>query len=430
MKVYPHPEGPPRLLFADRQGHIYEHPELLALGLSGWDLVLPEPEDFIPLPEGSALYVLPDRHPVGLDPQTGTPLVLTENPFQPGEPALAVAAFLAPAHTQLYLAPYEPAQEDLPPLPLYSYACVGWWQGRFWATAFRSDWDRRQEARGFNPQRIELAATKMLKSFPGNRLVRHLVENCVRRYQCPAARNFVLRRFEAPVPVSRACNARCLGCLSEQPPEGPHVAQERIDFTPTPEEIAEAMVPHLRRPGPVMVSFGQGCEGEPLLEAQVIEKALHLIRGATNRGTINLNTNGSRPEALTRLIRAGLDSARISLASARPEYHQRYFRPRGWSLSEVKESLRVLKTAGRFVSLNYFVFPGFTDQPQELEALSEILALGVDFLQLRNLAIDPLWFLSEMEIPPQEALGIRPWLSELKRRFPGLRFGYFNPYLR
>ncbi|WP_297057758.1 radical SAM protein [Thermosulfurimonas sp.] len=430
MKLYPHPEGRPRLLFADPAGRIYDHPELYALGLSGYDLVLPEPEDFIPLPEGSALYVLPDRHPVGLDPRTETPVVLFENPFRPGEPALAVAAFLAPAHTQLYLAPYQPAREDLPPLPLYSYACVGWWRGRFFAAAFRSDWDLRQEARLFSSERIESRAREMLKRFPGNRLVRHLVENCVRRYRCPAARNFVLGRFEAPVPVSPGCNARCVGCLSEQPEDGPHVAQERITFVPSPEEIAEAMVPHLRRPGRVMVSFGQGCEGEPLLQAQTIGQALRLIRKSTSRGTLNLNTNGSLPEALLSLRRAGLDSVRISLASARENYHRAYFRPRGWGLSEVRESVRLFKKERGFVSLNYFIFPGFTDDREELEALGEILALGVDFLQLRNLAIDPLWFLERIDYRPGEILGLRPFLKELKKRFPGLRFGYFNPYLR
>jgi len=270
----------------------------------------------------------------------------------------------------------------------------------------------------------------MLTRFPRNRLVRHLVENCVYRYQCPAARNFVLGRFEAPIPVSPGCNARCIGCLSEQPSEGPHPAQERINFVPTPEEIAEAMVPHLRGPKPVMVSFGQGCEGEPLLQAKVMEKAIKLIRKATSRGTINLNTNGSLPEAVERLARAGLDSIRISLASARKEYHQAYFRPLGWGLEEVRESIRRMKKKGGFVSLNYFIFPGFTDDEEELFALSEILAQGVDFVQLRNLALDPLWFLRQINYRPGKILGIRAWLSEVKRRFPGLRFGYFNPYLR
>ncbi|HIE32497.1 MAG TPA: radical SAM protein [Thermodesulfobacteriaceae bacterium] len=431
MKIYSQPERHPRLLFADPAGRIYDHPELLALGLSGYDLVLPEPDDFIPLPLGSALYVLPERHPVGLDPKTGTPVILYENPFQPGEPAYAVAAFLAPAHTQLYLSPYEPTREGISPLPLYSYACVGWWQGRFWTTAFRSDWDVRQEVRLFDPERIEIAARRMLARFPENRLVRHLVENCVRRYHCPAARNFVLGRFEAPIPVSPGCNAACLGCLSEQPEDGPHVAQERMTFVPAPEEIAEAMGPHLRRPGPVMVSFGQGCEGEPLLQAPVIEKAIRLLRKATSRGTINLNTNGSLPEAVERLARAGLDSIRISLASARERYHRAYFRPRGWGLDEVRESIRSMKKYDRFVSLNYFVLPGSTDEKEEFEALCELISLGVDFIQLRNFAIDPLWIFEELAYRPVSSIiGIKGLLSALKKQFPGLRFGYFNPYLR
>ena len=431
MKIYSHPEKHPRLLFADPAGRLYEHPELLALGLSGGELILPDPEDFIPLPMGSALYVLPERYPVGLDPKTGTPVTVYENPFRPGEPAYAVAAFLAPAYTQLYLSAYEPSREALTPLPLYSYACVGWWRGRFWATTFRSDWDLRQEARLFDPERIELAARRMLVRFPENRLVRHLVENCVRRYRCPAARNFVLGRFEAPIPVSPRCNAACLGCLSAQPEGGPHVAQERIAFVPSPEEIAEAMVHHLRRPGPTMVSFGQGCEGEPLLQAQTIERALGLIRRATSAGTINLNTNGSLPEAVERLARAGLDSIRISLVSARERYHRAYFRPRGWGLEEVRESIRIVKRHHRFVSLNYFVFPGFTDEEEEFEALCELVSLGVDFVQLRNLAIDPLWMLERLEYRPTSGImGIRSLVKALKIRFPGLRFGYFNPYLR
>ncbi len=430
MKIFPHPEGRPRLLFATPSGEIFEHPQLLALGLSGCNLILPEPEDFIPLPQGSALYVLPERYPVGLDASREEPVTLQENPYRPGEPVYAVAAFLAPAHTQLYLSPYQPQREELTPLPLYSYTCVGWWRGRFWVTAFRSDWDIRQEARLFDPERIARGARQKLRKHPANRLVRHLVENCVRRYQCPAARNFVLERFEAPVPVSPACNAACIGCLSSQPADGPHIAQERLSFVPTPEEIAEAMVPHLRRPGPVMVSFGQGCEGEPLLQAQVIARAIRLIRKSTSRGTINLNTNGSIPEALEEVARAGLDSARISLFSARPEYHRLYFQPRGWDLSAVYASIRLLKKYRKLVSLNYFVFPGFTDLYEEMEALCELLALGVDFLQLRNFAMDPLWFQERLSLPTQESLGIPNWLNELRKRFPGLRFGYFNPYLR
>ena len=430
-RLYRHPQSWPRLMFADAEGRLYDHPHLLATGLSGFDVVLPEKEDFISLPQGSALYVLPHRHPIGFDPETEELVVLRENPLAPGEPAFAVGGYLAPAHTQLYLASYVEGREDLPPLPLFSYAAVGWWKGRFWATAFRSDFDHRQALKFFREEEIEEAAQEMLKRYSKNRLVKHLVENCVRRYFCPAARNFVLQRWEAPIPTSPQCNARCLGCLSAQEEGGPPPAQERIEFVPHPEEIAEAMGPHLQKAPRAIVSFGQGCEGEPLLQAQILEESIALLRKEVPRGTINLNTNASLPEMVARVRKAGLDSMRVSLSSARERYYQAYFRPKGYSLQEVKESISVMKKMGGFVSLNLFVFPGLTDEEEEFEALCEIVSLGVDFIQLRNHAIDPLWYLKRISFQPSgKVLGIKGLMKRLAQEFPRLRFGYFNPPLR
>ena len=430
-RLYAHPRSWPRLVYADAQGRLYDHPYLLAMGLSGLDVVLPEPKDFISLPQGSALYVLPHRHPVGFDPEKEIPVVLYERPEAPGEPVYAVGAYLAPAHTQLYLAPYVEGESVPDPLPLFSYAAVGWWRGRFWTTAFRSDFDHRQALRFFKEEELEAASKEMLNRHSQNRLVRHLVENCVRRYFCPAARNFVLRRWEAPVPTSPRCNARCLGCLSWQGPGGPPRAQERITFVPQAEEIAAAMGPHLSSAPRAIVSFGQGCEGEPLLQDRVLEKSIVLMRQKVSSGTINLNTNASIPEAVARLRRAGLDSMRVSLSSARKRYYEAYFRPQGYSLEEVKESIRVMKRAHGFVSLNLFVFPGLTDEEEEFEALCEILSLGVDFIQLRNHAIDPLWYLRKISFKPSgRNLGIKGLLKRLAEEFPRLRFGYFNPPLR
>ncbi len=430
-RLFPHPSRFPRLLFADREGRIYDHPYLLAMGLSGYDVVLPEREDFIPLPPGSALYVLPERYPVGYDPEAGKPEILYENPYRPGEPAYALAAYLAPAHTQLYLAPYVEAREGLPPLPLFSYAACGFYRGKFWATAFRSDFDHRQEVRFFDENRIEREAKRFESLYANNRLVRHLIRNCVRRYRCPAARNFVLRRWEAPVPTSPSCNARCLGCLSSQEEGGPHIAQERISFVPEPHEIAEAMVPHLKQAPRAIVSFGQGCEGEPLLQGKLLWEAIKLMRRETSRGTINLNTNASLPEEVERLRTAGLDSIRVSLASARQRYYEAYFRPKGYGLGEVRESIRRMKRRGGFVSLNLFVFPGLTDEEEEFRALCELAALGVDYIQLRNHAIDPLWYLKRINFKPEgNCLGIKSLVKRLAQEIPRLRFGYFNPPLR
>ena len=63
----------------------------------------PELNDLIPLPEGSELFTLPDRKPVGTDPGSGEPLLLEKSPE--GKDIRAVAAFMAPAHTAVSLLP-------------------------------------------------------------------------------------------------------------------------------------------------------------------------------------------------------------------------------------------------------------------------------------------------------------------------------------
>ena len=74
---------------------------------------------------------------------------------------------------------------------------------------------------------------------------------------------------------------------------GIHHSQDRITFTPSPEEIAEVALAHIQRVENSVVSFGQGCEGDPLLATHVIEPAIRQIRSQTDRGTINMNTNGT-----------------------------------------------------------------------------------------------------------------------------------------
>ena len=78
----------------------------------------------------------------------------------------------------------------------------------------------------------------MQMRLPQNRLRKHL-ETCALTYGCPAGKNFFLGRYEAPLPTAGQCNARCLGCLSKQETSSIPVSQNRISFTPTPEEIAD-----------------------------------------------------------------------------------------------------------------------------------------------------------------------------------------------
>ena len=146
-----------------------------------------------------------------------------------------------------------------------------------------------------------------------------------------------------------------------------------------------------------VVSFGQGCEGEPLLQAKTLEASISMMRKATGRGTINLNTNGSLPKDVEKLCRAGLQSIRVSMNSARPEYYEKYFRPKGFTFEDAKRSISVVKANGGFASINYFVLPGFTDQESEFNALRKLISeTRLDMIQMRNLNIDPDWYLQQL----------------------------------
>ncbi|GAB4486784.1 MAG: radical SAM protein [Thermodesulfovibrionales bacterium] len=425
-----HPKKIPSLLYANDAGEIIDLPDFSASVRTGHDFILPEPEDFIPIPEGSELFVLPGRSPVGFRRKDGRRITIGEDPFSPAGSARAVAAFVAPAHTSLYTSAYERTSDDAPVLPLFAYTAVGWLDGRFWAAAFRSDADIRQDRSQYEPGDVRRKTKRKLRRRPQNRLIQHLGRCCL-VYGCPAARNYFLGRWEAPVPTSPSCNAACVGCISLQPSGCCPATQDRIGFVPTPGEIADLAVPHLKRAARPVVSFGQGCEGEPLLQAKVIEESIRMIRSETDRGTINLNTNASMPGKVDRLAAAGLDSIRVSMNSAREDAYLRYYRPKGFGFSDVKETIRVMKKRGRFVSINYFILPGFTDDPDEIKAFFGFVSeTGPDMIQLRNLNMDPDRYLETVQHSPKRApVGMRQWLHEVKKRFPSLRFGYYNPYL-
>jgi len=416
----------PLLVVSDGFGCISEIEEYSALGISGRQLVEIPAAEWIPLPHGSQLLELPGRLPVGKHNQTGAIEVLEP---EGNEQLLAVTAFVAPAYTIFYHAAYE-RLPDAPLLPLYAYAAVGWHAGRFYVPAVRIDASIRQDPAQFNPDRIARAAGDVLHKYPENRLAKHLVENCARRYNCPAALNYLLNRWEMPLPTAQACNADCIGCISLQGESGICSSQERIAFTPTSEEIVEIAVDHLQTAPEPVVSFGQGCEGEPLLNPQLLIDTVQGIRRHTPKGTINLNTNASKPEVIAQLRVAGLDSIRVSLNSAREAYYERYFRPRNYRFGDVLNSIRLMKGRGGFVSVNLFVFPGFTDQPAEVEAVENLINdYQIDMIQWRNLNLDPEWYWEKMKLANVECIGISNMIARLRHKFPRLKHGYFNPCL-
>ena len=270
----------------------------------------------------------------------------------------------------------------------------------------------------------------MLAAYPHNRLVKHLAENCALTYECPAARNYFMGRWECPVPTSPACNANCIGCISFQPEDETIVStQDRLTFKPTAEEIVEFTVPHLETAPFPIVSFGQGCEGEPLLMWETIKDAILEIRKHTKKGSININTNGSNPKAVAELMEAGLNSIRVSLNSAQPELYTKYYQPNNYTFEDIVESIKTVKQHGGWASINYFVFPGITDSIPEVEALCKLVAeTGLDMIQWRNFNIDPDWYLGKVGLhDPGEFIGVLQAMDVIAQEFPNVKFGYFNP---
>jgi pyruvate-formate lyase-activating enzyme len=411
----------PYLLYSDGKGNIFEDKSLYTSGRSGWDAYPVPVEEWIELPEGGSLYELPGRRGIGIDTETGEMRLC--------EKGWAVAAFIPPAHTGLWLAAYETGA-DAPLLPLFCYTAAGWHSEKFYVPAVRIEQDIRQESSGYLQNTIEEGVDTLLKAYPHNRLVKHLAENCCLTYNCPAARNYFMGRWECPVPSSPACNANCIGCISFQPADETIVStQDRLTFKPRADEIVEFTVPHLSMAPYPIVSFGQGCEGEPLLMWETIREAITEIRKHTSRGSININTNGSKPDAVKALCEAGLNSIRVSTNSARKHIYEAYYRPNNYSFEDIVESLKVMRHYKGWSSINYFVFPGMTDSEEEYEALRKLITdTKLSMIQWRNFNIDPDWYLGKIGVSETgDILGVKQLMDLIHEEFPELKFGYFNP---
>jgi len=242
---------------------------------------------------------------------------------------------------------------------------------------------------------------------------------CALDYGCFTAQNVFLQRGEAALPVSPSCNARCIGCISELADDRAVPApQTRIRFETTAAELARIATAHFEGVPQGVISFGQGCEGEPLLRSVTIARAIEAIRVQTADGTINLNTNGSQPSALRRCIDAGLQAVRISLNSFRADTYAAYYRPQRYTLDDVLESIRLSVAAGIRVSLNYLTHPGVTDDRDEVEAARDFLSgVPVHMVQTRTLNIDPEWYFGAVG-RPAEPLGMRRALAALAKAAP------------
>jgi len=410
----------PYLVFSDAKGKIYHHPFLRMAASSLDKIVIPKDTELIRLPQGSSLFYLPGRLAVGFNPVTGEQEILRN--FK-GKKVFAVAGFPVPAYLRLY----NPAAllQKKTILPLWAYTACGFKEDTFYIAAKRIDPRVRQSPRFYRKSEVNKGVRAFLKKYPYNRLYRHL-SNCALNYNCLAAKNLFLNRWEAPLPTARACNARCIGCLSYQESDCAS-SHQRINFKPSVKEVCEVMVNHLKSAKEALVSFGQGCEGEPLSQAALITESIRKARKSTSRGTINMNTNASIPVKVKELCLAGIDSFRVSLNSPQEKFYNLYFRPRSYKFKDVLKSIDTAKKYGKFVSINLFVFPGVSDSSSQIKSLVKFVKnTGVDMIQWRNLNIDPEYYLKNIPYKKLKPQGVLSLLKAVKKEFPRLKIGYFN----
>jgi len=302
---------------------------------------------------------------------------------------------------------------------------VGFREEKIWVAAVQSDEHRKWHPCFYNTAQLPAHINRLQRKYPENRIFKQL-GHCALNYGCYTAQNIFYRRWEGGIPTMRACNADCIGCISEGH-ENSDAPQQRLSFQPTVEEISQVGSEHLSRSREGIISFGQGCEGEPSLNAEDIAAAISRIRCQTDRGTININTNAGYTEGIRKLCRAGLDAMRVTIFSCRQENYNIYHRPKNYRWDDVGRSVSSAKEAGLDVSVNLLVFPGFTDREEEIEALlAWVRQKQVDMIQLRNLNIDPDVLFEHVPHGGSAAMGISNFVYLLQKELPAVRIGSYT----
>jgi pyruvate-formate lyase-activating enzyme len=186
------------------------------------------------------------------------------------------------------------------------------------------------------------------------------------------------------------------------------------------------MLEHLTEPESI-ISFGQGCEGEPSTQAALIIEAIRRVRERTDLGYININTNAGLTDHIRAIVDAGLQLMRVSTISAIDEHYNAYYKPRHYSLANVEKSLRYGADKGVLTSINYLIFPGVTDREEEIEAMiGFVRRTGLKLIQLRNLNIDPESYMSIIPKAQGDIIGMKQMIDIYREELPDVAIGSYT----
>lgn len=352
----------------DRSGRVFVSDDHTAAGMDG-----PEATPFeggIPLPADAEVVPIA-RDAVGFG-RDGRVRTLARG-------RLALAAVL-PAGYVRHLFPAYRDDASKPPLELVPYAAVAATErGDLVVAASRID------------GRIDAARVSdgaaAVRTRPANALARQLAR-CARENACRDA-GAGLGGGMLPVP---------LGAPAAERPRLPVALRsgyageptERAAFRPEPADILALAADHLARGGRG-ISFGRACDGEPLSLLRVVETSVTELRERAPAAAIHLETTGSDPSALRRVLDAGVDSVTVRIGSARPDTYETLHGPVAHRWSDVRTSLQLAAERRIALTVALLVLPGLTDRPDEVDAIVELLGeLTGGGIELRDLACDPL----------------------------------------
>ena len=350
---------------SDRSGRVYVSADWGACAFDGERTI--EIDTAIALPEGSSLVPLA-REAEGLDRHgRARPL---------GPSRWAVGVVLPAGYTRtLHPAYRDEGLRESPLAPLATAAVGADDAGSLYVAAIPTG----AAAATGTPE------DTLTQSRPGNRLARQLAR-CARENACAGARAALHATGVAALPVSARSNESPPPVVA--PRARPDAApRETAAFRPSAAEIAEVALAHFAAGGEA-VSFGRACEGEPLTAVRLLEDAIGRIRQALPDARIHLETNGSFPSALRRLLDAGLGEVSVRLASARADTYDVLHGPISYRYTDVRSALGVARAAGARLTLVVLVLPGLTDRPRELEALEGLAAEAGATVELRDLGAD------------------------------------------
>lgn len=392
----------PCLVYADRDGTIYDEPELHMLSMDASGFALPRPEDLTPLPDHCPVVLLPGRHALGLDTTTGEVTVHEEIALAALVPENYVTTGLPAAHIE----------ETSPDLPLRPYAAVGFAHNKFYICARKIDDNSRSGFSRVATKRIKKSGNAIKTLYPKNRIIKHLVDECALQNNCREAQNFCLGLPEMFLPAHPAplCpNA----CASSQ--------QACLAFEPTANELAEAMLHHAQSATDPIISFGAICGEQGLDHTEVMLEAFNLFKQQGGEATTILHVaEGSRSplESLSKVGLSGICSTISGYAHDAPQLN-----PTDETNSFTPYShFETARELGLRCMVRYKYFPGISDTENELEKLISLLQqYAIGHLILNNLPNDPQRFCQNLgHLDNGPVVGFGNFLKRIKKQCPAI----------